>query len=94
MTILLRNFKIKLIIWLEENGLFKCNQCSQLVAKSHSNSHQQKCTNRGNSMGSVNLPSSSGPNSGPIPTRDLVSFEDVFKLKCATIRHIPAKVGM
>ena len=77
--------------WLEENGLFICNQCSQLVAKSHSNSHQQNCTNCGNSMGSVDLPSSSGPNSGPIPTRDLVSFEDVFKLKCATIRHIPAK---
>ena len=70
---------------------YVCNQCSQLVAKSHSNSQQQKCTNRGNSMGSVDLPSSSGPNSGPIPTRDLVLFEDVFKLKCATIRHIPAK---
>ncbi|KAL5491482.1 hypothetical protein EMCRGX_G016778 [Ephydatia muelleri] len=42
-------------------------------------------------MGSVDLPSSSGPNSGPIPTRDLVLFKDVFKLKCATIRHIPAK---
>eukprot|EP00731_Ephydatia_muelleri_P020141 Em0012g966a len=27
--------------WLEENGLYKCEQCSQLVAKSHSNSHLQ-----------------------------------------------------
>ena len=42
-------------------------------------------------MGSVDLPSSSGLSSGPIPTRDLVSFEDVFKLKCTTIHHIPAK---
>ena len=32
--------------WLEENGLYKCEQCSQLVAKSHSNSHLQKCTTR------------------------------------------------
>ena len=81
--------------WLEENGLFICNKCSQLVAKSHSNSHQQKCVNRGHSMGSVDLSSNPGPtpltNSVPIPTLDRFSFEDVSKLKCATIRHIPAK---
>ena len=59
-----------LLLLLLNNGLFICNQCSQLVAKSHSNSHQQKCTNRGNSMGSVDLPSSSGPISSY--TRDLV----------------------
>ena len=80
--------------WLEENGPFICNQCSQLVAKSHRNSHQQKCINRGHSMamGSVDLSSIPGPtNNVPIPTLDLFSFEDVLKLKCATIRHIPAK---
>ena len=42
-----------------------------------------------------NPPSSSGPsslnsNSGAF-TLDLFTFDEVFKLKCATIRHIPAK---
>eukprot|EP00731_Ephydatia_muelleri_P037832 Em0574g3a len=46
--------------WLEENGLYKCEQCSQLVAKSHSNSHLQKCTNRDVEFSSDNPPSSSG----------------------------------
>eukprot|EP00731_Ephydatia_muelleri_P024931 Em0017g14a len=81
--------------WLEENGLYKCEQCSQLVAKSHYNSHLQKCTNRDVEFSSDNPPSSSGPsslnsNSGAF-TLDLFTFDEVFKLKCATIRHIPAK---
>ena len=81
--------------WLEENGLYKCEQCSQLVAKSHSNSHLQKCTNRDVEFSSDNPPSSSGPsslnsNSG-VFILDLFTFDEVFKLKCATIRHIPAK---
>ena len=75
--------------WLEENGLYKCEQCSQLVAKSHSNLHLQKCTNRDVEFSSDNPPSSSGPsylnsNSGAF-TLDLFTFDEVFKLKCAIL---------
>ena len=30
--------------WLQENGLFICGQCHQLVSESHTSSHRSKCT--------------------------------------------------
>ena len=82
--------------WLDENGLFKCKKCSQLVAKSHSNSHHQKCTNRDNSSCSADLPSSSGSSSSNAASSlDLFTFEEVLNssaLLSATVRPTFARV--
>ena len=68
--------------WLFEHGRVICPHCSHLVARSHIASHLTKC-NQSTIPPTV------------IPLLDthfmLPSFEDICKLQCATIRHIPAK---
>ena len=68
--------------WLLEHGRVICPHCSHLVARSHIISHSTKCNQ-----------STIPPTATPFVHTDsiLPSFEDICKLQCNTIRHIPAK---
>ena len=68
--------------WLLEHGRVICTHCSHLVAYSHLTPHLAKCNQ-----------STIPPTVTPLLDTDstLPSFEDICKLQCNTIRHIPAK---
>ena len=74
------------ITWLQEYGLFICPNCLSLVATSHINSHQKKCTH--------SFEPSIVPTSDTIAISDrmweLHTFEEICKLQCRTLHHIPA----
>ena len=74
------------ITWLQEHGLFICPNCLSLVATSHTNSHQKKCTH--------SFEPSIVPTSDAIAISDgrweLPTFEEICKLQCRTLHHIPA----
>ena len=68
--------------WLLEHGRVICPHCSHLVARSHIASHLTKCKHN-------TIPSTVTP---LLDTNFILpSFEDICKLRCSTIRHIPAK---
>ena len=72
------------ITWLHE--LFNCPSCLSLVATSHTNSHQKKCTQ--------SFEPSIVPTSDIIAISDgmweLPTFEEICKHQCQTLHRIPA----
>ena len=69
--------------------IIKCSDCNNLVAESHRSSHQVKCTHIVHV--DSELPSSMLRNAGSLLFESLPTFEDVCKLPCPTIHHVPAK---
>ena len=74
--------------WLQEQDLFVCPNCQQLVANSRHSSHLRKCTHATAAPSSLSLLSVqvADPSLSPLPT-----FESVCKLPGRTVRHIPLK---
>ena len=71
---------------MQEHELFNCPSCLSLVATSHTNSHQKKCTQ--------SFEPSIVPTSDTIAISDgmweLPTFEEICKQQCRTLHHIPA----
>ena len=74
--------------WLQEQDLFVCPNCQQLVANSRPSSHLRKCTHATAAPSSLSLLSVqvADPSLSPLPT-----FESVCKLPGRTVWHIPLK---
>ena len=74
--------------WLQEQDLFVCPNCQQLVANSRHSSHLRKRTHATAAPPSLSLLSVqvADPSLPPLPT-----FESVCKLPGRTVRHIPLK---
>ena len=74
--------------WLNDENLFICSLCNQLVSNARTSSHRQCCRSRANSMGPAAIP----PNLPSLPSNQgLPSLKEVFQLRCPTLRFIPAK---
>ena len=73
--------------WLQEQDLFICPGCQQLVANSHHSSHLRKCSH------TSATPSIQSPLhvQGADPTAPLPTFDSVCQLPGRTVRHIPVK---
>ena len=74
--------------WLQEQDLFVCPNCQQLVANSRHSSHLRKCTHA----------TAAPPSLSPLSVQEadpslfpLHTFESVCKLPGRTVRHIPLK---
>ena len=78
--------------WLNEHGLFQCLDCNNLVAESHRSSHQVKCTHivHVDSESPSSMPCNADSESS-FPLESLPTFEDICKLPCPTIHHVPSK---
>ena len=74
--------------WLQEQNLFICPQCRDLVSNSHHSSHQLKYPQVNNSLHLSPLSQSSTTGTMPSP---LPTFEAICELPVRTVRHIPAK---
>ena len=74
--------------WLQEQDLYVCPHCRDLVANSRFSSHQLKCPLVNNSLrlSALPPPSTTGSMPSPLPT-----FEAICELPVRTVRHIPAK---
>ena len=78
--------------WLNEHGLFQCLDCNNLVAESHRSSHQVKCTHivHVDSESPSSMPCNADSESS-FSLESLPTFEDICKLPCPTIHHVPSK---
>ena len=74
--------------WLQEQDLFVCPNCQQLVANSRHSSHLRKCTHANAAPPSLSPlgVQVADPSLFPLPT-----FESVCNLSGRTVRHIPLK---
>ena len=74
--------------WLQEQDLFVCPNCQQLVANSRHSSHLRKCTHATAAPPSLSPlgVQVADPSLFPLPT-----FESVCNLPGRTVRHIPLK---
>ena len=76
--------------WLLEKRLYICHHCSELVALSRQSSHSLKCiSSTSYVLASPGSQSYNLNSSAALPPDVLPSLEEVFSLKCATIRFIP-----
>ena len=73
--------------WFQEQDLFVCPNCQQLVANSDHSSHLRKCTHASTAPPIQSLLHVQGANP-PVP---LPTFDSVCKLPGRTVRHIPVK---
>ena len=77
--------------WLEEQDVYCCASCHQLVANSRSSSHSQRCKGRAlPTSNPVDTPSLV-PCSQSEPNPNLPSFEEVCQLTLPTLRFVPKK---